>query len=151
MKNRDAFFLSGGEGREGPRLLEQIKRMDLAGKVLLLGHIQDPVSLLKSLDIFALSSWGEGMGSVLLEAAACGIPIAATTAGGIPEIVSDGRSGLLAPPRNPETLAANILKLMDDAALARRLREQALKQLSQFGLRRMAKRMEGIYERVYSE
>ncbi|OGR83171.1 MAG: hypothetical protein A3J74_00950 [Elusimicrobia bacterium RIFCSPHIGHO2_02_FULL_57_9] len=151
MKKPDAIFLIGGEGPEGPRLLEQIKRMDLAGKVLLLGHIQDPVSLLKSLDIFALSSWGEGMGSVLLEAAACGIPIAATTAGGIPEIVSDGRSGLLAPPRNPETLAANILKLMDDAALARRLREQALKQLSQFGLRRMAKRMEGIYERVYSE
>lgn len=148
IKKPDTIFLIGGEGPERPRLLKQIERLGLSGKVLLLGQVPDAVSLLKSLDIFALSSWGEGMGSVLLEAAACGIPIAATSAGGIAEIVSDGRSGLLAAPRDPEALAANILKLIDDGGLSRRLSEQARAQLPPFGLRRMADKMENIYETV---
>ena len=85
------------------------------------------------------------MGSVLLEAAACGVPIAATTAGGIPEIVADGSSGLLAPPRDPEALAGAIARLLGEAALARRLAARAAADLPKFGLARMAGQMEDIY------
>jgi glycosyltransferase involved in cell wall biosynthesis len=138
-------FLIAGQGPEQQRLVKQIKLMGLAGKVFILGQVEDPAPFLRSLDLFVLSSWGEGMGSVLLEAAACGVPIAATTAGGIPEIVADGSSGLLAPPRDPEALAGAIARLLGDPALAQRLAAQAREDLPDFGLERMAGQMEDIY------
>ncbi|MDD5658004.1 MAG: glycosyltransferase [Elusimicrobia bacterium] len=94
-------FLIAGQGPEEARLLKSVERMGLAGRLFLLGQVREPESLLKCLDVFVLSSWGEGMGSALLEAAACGVPSAAASAGGIPEIVADRSSGLLAPPPRP--------------------------------------------------
>ncbi|HAM36798.1 MAG TPA: hypothetical protein DEB40_13290 [Elusimicrobia bacterium] len=143
-----AVFLIAGKGPEESRLIKQIKLMGLTGQVFILGHMPEPASLLKSLDLFVLSSWGEGMGSVLLEAAACGIPIAATAAGGIPEVVEDGRTGLLTPPRQPEALAEAIVRLLGDDALARKLAAQARENLAHFGLERMARQMEDIYESI---
>ena len=86
------------------------------------------------------------MGSVLIEAAACGVPIAATTAGGIPEVVEHGATGLLVAPRQPEALADALLKLCDDRALAGRLADEGLRRLPRFGLTRMASDMEKIYD-----
>ena len=137
--------LIGGEGPEGPRLVKSVERLGLAGRLFILGQVDEPATLLKCLDIFVLSSWGEGMGSVLLEAAACGVPVAATTAGGIPEIVADRSSGLLAPPRDPEALAGALARLIDDPALGGRLAARAREDLPNFGLQRMARRMEDVY------
>jgi glycosyltransferase involved in cell wall biosynthesis len=145
LQRPDARFLIAGEGPEQERLFAKIKRLGMLGKIVLLGRRDDPLDVLKTLDVFALSSWGEGMGSVLLEASACGLPIAATTAGGIPEVVEDGKTGLLCPPRDPEALAKNLMKLLDDAALRRRLGEAARAALPRFGLKRMAEQMEKIY------
>jgi len=139
-------FLIAGRGPEEARLAESIRRMGLEDKVLLLGHREDPLPVLKALDVYVQSSWGEGMGSVLIEAAACGVPIAATTAGGIPEVVEDGVTGLLVLPRRPEALAGAIMRLIDDKALAARLAEQGRARLTRFGLTRMAADMETIYD-----
>ena len=144
LKRPEAVFLIAGEGPERGRLAESITRMGLAGRVLLLGQ-REAVPLLKALDIFVLSSWGEGMGSVLLEAGAVGLPIAATRAGGIPEVVDDGRGGLLSAPRDPEALARNILRLMDDRPAARRMAAACRGELHRFGLARMAREVEAIY------
>ena len=146
LKRPNARFLIAGRGPEEARLVQSVERMGLGGKVVFLGHREDPLPLLKSLDVYVQSSWGEGMGSVLIEAAACGVPIAATTAGGIPEVVENGRTGLLVPPRRPEDLAAAILTLADDRALARRLADEGLRRLPEFGLARMAADMEKIYD-----
>lgn len=146
LKRPRARFLIAGAGPEEERLLRQVKNMGLAGKVLFLGQREDPQRLLKAFDLFVLSSWGEGMGSVLLEAAACGVPLAATAAGGIPEVVEDGATGLLCPPRDAEALAVNILKLMDEAALSRRLCEQARQRLPRFGLKAQAAKMHEVYD-----
>ncbi|MCX5793919.1 MAG: glycosyltransferase [Elusimicrobia bacterium] len=145
QKRPETTFLIAGQGPEQERLLKQIKLMGLMGKILILGQLGDPAALLRSLDLFVLSSWGEGMGSVLLEAAACGVPIAATTAGGIPEIVTDGSSGLLVPPRDPESLAGAIDRLLADRELAQRLADRARAGLRDFGLERMAVEMEAVY------
>lgn len=142
-----AVFLVAGEGPEEDRLRRQILRLDLGRSVFLIGH-REAAPLLKSLDVFVLSSWGEGMGSVLLEAAACGAPIAATSAGGIPEIVEDGRTGLLCPPRQPEALARSILRLLDDDGLRRSVASRAREGLERFRLTRMAESMEEVYERI---
>jgi glycosyltransferase involved in cell wall biosynthesis len=143
-----ARFLIAGRGPEEARLAESIRRMGLSGKVLLVGHRPDPIPLLRSLDVYVQSSWGEGMGSVLIEAAACGVPVAATTAGGIPEVVSGGETGLLVLPRRPEALAEAIVRLLDDRALAARLAETARARLARFGLARMADDMERIYDEI---
>ena len=148
LKRPQARFLIAGRGPEQARLFESIRRMGLLGKVLLLGHIPDPVPLLKAVDIYAQSSWGEGMGSVLIEAAACGTPIAATRAGGIPEIVEDGMTGLLVAPRHPEALAEALIRLIDDRELAGALAAQGLKRIQRFGLKRMAEDMEKIYDQL---
>ena len=146
LKRPKTRFLIAGRGTEEARLFESVKRMGLVGKVVLAGHRPDPLPLLKALDVYVQSSWGEGMGSVLIEAAACGVPIAATAAGGIPEVVEDGATGLLVPPRDAEALAEAIVRLSDDRALARRLSAAGLERLPRFGLTRMAADLEKIYD-----
>ncbi len=141
-------FLIAGRGPQEASLLTSIRRMGLLGKVILLGHRADPVPLLKSLDIYVQSSWGEGMGSVLIEAAACGVPIAATTAGGIAEVVDDAETGLLVAPRHPEGMAAILLRLIDDQPLRARFAAAGLKRVGRFGLTRMAADMEEIYGQI---
>ena len=65
-----------------------------------------------------MSSVTEGLGTSLLDAMACGKPIVATTAGGMPEVVEDGETGLLVPPRDHEAMADAIVRLLNDDALA---------------------------------
>lgn len=141
-------FLIAGKGPEEEPLFRSIQRMGLLGKVILMGHLEDPVPLLKALDIYVQPSWGEGMGSVLIEAAACGVPIAATTAGGIPEVVENGETGLLSPPRHPEALAETLVRLIDDKTLRARLAAEGRGRVSRFGLTRMANEMEKIYDAI---
>ncbi|OGS41167.1 MAG: hypothetical protein A2506_00725 [Elusimicrobia bacterium RIFOXYD12_FULL_66_9] len=148
FKRPDARFIIAGRGPEEARLAAAVRRLGLEGKVMLIGHREDAVPLLKSLDVYVQSSWGEGMGSVLIEAAACGVPRAATTAGGIPEVVADGETGLLVLPRNPEALADAIIRLIDDRVLARRLAAGASSRLSRFGLKRMGEDMERVYDAI---
>src|SRR5207253_1204349 len=98
------LFLIAGSGPLEERLRRAVAGRRLQGKVVLLGHQQDPAEVLAALDLFVLSSCGEGMGSVLLEAAACGVPAVATSAGGIAEVIEHRRSGLLARVRDPTEL-----------------------------------------------
>ena len=88
------------------------------------------------------------MGSVLLDALAFGIPVAATRAGGIPEIVIDGQSGLLAEPRDPIGLGNAIVRLLTDGALAARLSANARTRAEHFTVERMVDGTIGVYERV---
>lgn len=146
-KKPETIFLIAGDGPERYPLAARIRRMGVEDRIFLLGQ-REPETILKTVDVFVLSSWGEGMGSVLLEAASCGIPIAATTAGGIPENIEDGRTGLLAPPRDPEALAERILELLANPRKARNLASAAKSGLGRYSLARMAEKMEGIYEHV---
>ncbi|MDX6768136.1 MAG: glycosyltransferase [Elusimicrobiota bacterium] len=148
LKRPDARFLIAGSGPEEARLRESLSRMGLKDKVVLAGQRADGAALLRAFDAYCQSSWGEGMGSVLLEAQASAVPIAATSAGGIPEVVEDGATGLLAPPRDPEALAGAILRLLDDPALGRRLAAEALRRLPAFGWAAAAEKMERVYEAV---
>jgi glycosyltransferase involved in cell wall biosynthesis len=146
LKRPKTRFLIAGRGPEEARLVESVSRMGLSGKVLFLGHRADPLPVLKALDVYVQSSWGEGMGSVLIEAAACGLPVAATRAGGIPDVVEHEATGLLVSPRAPEALAGAVLELLANPEKARRLAGEGLRRLPRFGLTRMAADMEEIYD-----
>src|SRR5439155_9013937 len=96
----DARFVIAGEGELRPQLERQIKERRLEKHVFLAGFRPDILSVHKAFDLFVMSSVTEGLGTSLLDAMACAKPIVATTAGGMPEVVADGQTGLLVPPRD---------------------------------------------------
>jgi L-malate glycosyltransferase len=110
-----------GEGHLRPELTRQVKAHGLERHVLLPGFRPDVLSLLKTFDIFVMPSLTEGLGTSILDALACRRPVVASRVGGIPEVVDDGRTGLLVPPRDPESLAAALTHLLHDGGLASRL------------------------------
>ncbi|MDP9169777.1 MAG: glycosyltransferase family 4 protein [Acidobacteriota bacterium] len=94
--------------------------------VIFIGQTADVAPFFAIASVMALPSLTEGSPNVLLEAMACGVPSAATSVGGIPEIVSDGESALLVPPREPAKMAAAISRLLTEPELARRITGTAL-------------------------
>lgn len=117
----DARFVILGEGELRPVLEQQVKSLGLERHVFLPGFRPDALSLQKSFDIFVMSSITEGLGSAMLDALACGTPVVGTYAGGIPEAIEHGRTGLLVKPHHPDDLAAAIVRLLNDPALRARL------------------------------
>ena len=72
-------------------------------------------------DFLVLPSYSEGMPQAVLEAINCGLPVVATRVAGIPEAVTDGKTGVLVPPSDPEALAAALARLLESAHLRKRL------------------------------
>jgi glycosyltransferase involved in cell wall biosynthesis len=98
--------------------------------------------------VVTLSSREEGMGSVLLDALAFGRPVAATRAGGIPEIVREGETGLLSAVGDGEGLGASIVALLSDPARAARLGAAGRERAPQFSLEQMSIRTARVYQSV---
>jgi glycosyltransferase involved in cell wall biosynthesis len=96
-----------------------------------------------------MSSVTEGLGTSLLDAMACGTPIVATTAGGMPEVVADGRTGLLVPVRDHEAMAGAIVRLLRDEALRARMGAAGEARVRErFSAERMVQDTLAVYERV---
>jgi glycosyltransferase involved in cell wall biosynthesis len=145
----DARFVICGEGELRPALERQIKDHRLEKHVLLLGFRPDVLSLHKAFEIFAMSSVSEGLGTSLLDAMASGKPIVATSVGGIPEVVVDGVTGLLVPPRDHHAMAAAIVRLLKDAALRDRMGAAARALVrKKFSAERMVQETLRVYERL---
>lgn len=143
-----AFVLIGGDGPERAALGLLAEALGIGARVRFLGWRTDNLQFLKALDVFVLPSRQEGMGSVLLEAMACGTPVVASEAGGIPEVVVDGVSGLLAPARDPEALAGRILAVLEDPALGARLAAEAARRLDAFTSDKMGAATEALYDEL---
>src|SRR3990170_4798826 len=122
----DARFVIAGEGELRPTLERQIREHRLEKHVLLAGFRPDVLSLHKAFDVFVMSSLTEGLGTSLLDAMACGKPVVATSTGGIPEVVEDGETGMLVPPRDHDAMASAIVRLLKDEPLRRRMGEAGL-------------------------
>ncbi|MEK7606491.1 MAG: glycosyltransferase [Patescibacteria group bacterium] len=89
------IYIVMGEGDERAKLEKTIVDLDLQNNVFLMGHVINASHYLKALDIFLLASLSEGLAYVLIEAGFAGLPVLATTVGGIPEIIDDMESGVL--------------------------------------------------------
>jgi len=126
----------------------EVHTLMLDGVIHLAGYRMDADALLAAADVAVLSSREEGMGSVLLDALAFGRPVAATRAGGIPEVIVDGDSGLLAEVRDPEDLGAAIARLVTDRELAARVSSRAQARAAEFSVERMTDRTIEVYDRV---
>jgi glycosyltransferase involved in cell wall biosynthesis len=146
----DARFVIAGDGELRQALERQIKEHHLEKHVLLVGFRPDVLSVHKAFDIFVMSSVTEGLGTSLLDAMACGKPVVATSAGGIPEVVADGETGLLVPPRDHHALSEAIVRLLTDAPLRQRLGTAGLARARErFSAERMVRETLGVYTRVW--
>jgi L-malate glycosyltransferase len=149
QKVPDARFVIAGEGELRPLLERQIKEHRLEKHVFLVGFRPDVLSVHKAFDIFVMSSVTEGLGTSLLDAMACGKPIVATTAGGMPEVVVDGKTGLLVPPRDHDALADSIVALLKDEALRRKMGAAGEARVrDHFSAERMVQETLAVYKRV---
>ncbi len=145
----DARFVIAGEGELRPALEQQIKHLGLQKHVMLAGFRPDILALHKAFDLFVMSSVTEGLGTSLLDAMACGKPIVATTAGGIPEVVLDGETGLLVPPRDHHAMADAIVRLLKDEGMRERMGTAALSLAhAKFSAERMVTETLQAYEDV---
>jgi glycosyltransferase involved in cell wall biosynthesis len=137
-----------GEGSLRPDVEREIQLLQLQSTLHLAGYRTDADALLSAADVVCLSSSEEGMGSVLLDALAFGKPIAATRAGGIPEVIVDGECGLLAPIRDPAALGDAISRLIMDDELRTRVAAAARLRAAQFSVERLTDRTLAVYESV---
>ncbi len=110
-----------GEGPLRGALQQQIRALGLDHYVKLVGFRPDVLALLKSLDVFVMSSVTEGLGTSILDAMAASKPVVATAAGGMPEAVEHGVTGLVVPVERPAELADAILTLLRDPDLRARM------------------------------
>jgi L-malate glycosyltransferase len=119
VSNIKLVIAGTGELKDELRALSS--RLDIENLVQFSGHIADLAPVYRQADLFVMSSHMEGLCTSILDALAVGVPVAATAAGGIPEIIQHERNGLLSPIRDAEALAANMERLLRDAELVQRL------------------------------
>ncbi|MCB9450137.1 MAG: glycosyltransferase [Anaerolineaceae bacterium] len=116
-----AHLVIAGDGLLRDKLETEVQTLGIADRVHFLGWREDVPQLMAAFDIFLLPSLWEGFGLVLLEAMAQQTPVVASAVSAIPEIVAEGQTGLLVPPRNAEGLAGALLTLLNDLPLARHM------------------------------
>ncbi len=112
LANAPARLLIAGRGPLLDELQQQARQLGIASQVMFLGVREDIAGLLAAADGFVLSSAWEGMPNVVMEAQAAARPVVATQVGGVPELVEDGKNGLLAPPADPAALSETMRRLM---------------------------------------
>lgn len=145
----DARLVILGEGELRQTLEQQVKHLHLEKHVVLPGFRPDVLALIKGVDVFVMSSETEGLGTSLLDAMAAGKPCVGTSVGGIPEVIVDGETGVLVPPRDPPALAAAIIRLLKEPALAQRMGRAGLARVTkQFSVERMVAGTLKAYGRV---
>jgi len=116
------------------------------------GFRPDVPQCLAEMEVFCLSSWGEGLAGAVLEALAMRLPVVATRAGGLPELIRDGENGLLVPVRDSAALARAISRLLSDPPLAGRLGEEGRRTVeSGFTTDHMLEKTVALYEALLAD
>jgi glycosyltransferase involved in cell wall biosynthesis len=138
-----------GGGPEEPRVRRLVDELQLGDSVRLLGRRDDVGDLLADAQCLLLSSDYEGCPIAVLEAMAAGVPVVATDVGGVPELVVDGETGLLADRRGVHALAEAVERILTEPAYATRLAEAArTRARERFSLEAMRTATYGVYERL---
>lgn len=138
-------FLALGQGPLEGQVVELHASLGLGRDFLLLGRRADAVRVLAGCDIFVLASRREGFPVALMEALGLGLPVVATTVGGVPEAVTSGREGWLVPPARADLLADAILRLVRDDETRRRMAQSSFAAGERYDMVRSARRIESLY------
>jgi glycosyltransferase involved in cell wall biosynthesis len=149
-----AILLIAGDGEDRPRLSALTYELGLADRVRFLGNVprQQLPMLYATVDLLVATSYAsETFGIGPVEAQACGLPVVATRFGGFPEVVADGQTGLLVPPRDPEALANAVNSLLSDPVRRAALAAAAPVWAAQFAWPAVVDRIETVYRAVLQE
>lgn len=147
----EAWLLVVGDGEEGLGLAALARELGVAGRVVFAGWREEVPDLLRAMDLFVLPSLNEGMGKALVEAMFVGLPVVATRVGGVPDLVGEGRSGLLVAPGQPEALAAAILELAADPRRRRDLGARAAQVAREYSVESMIEKLDRLYQSLLKE
>lgn len=144
----EAWLAIVGRGPLESELKRRAAELGISDRVVWPGFQENMPAVMRAFDLFALLSVHEGFGLVLAEAMAAGRPVVATRVSAIPEVVADGKTGLLVPPRDPGA-AAEALGRLTDSALRRQLGQAGRERvLSHFTLEKMCAATDALYARV---
>jgi glycosyltransferase involved in cell wall biosynthesis len=142
----DTHLILAGDGRSRPDLERRVRELGLEASTHFLGIRKDVDAIVRALDVAAMSSDFEGAPLFAFECMAAGTPLVATAVGGLPELVDDGHSGLLVPPRRPDELANALIGLLLNPERRTALAAQAAQRLDSFTIERIASRFADLYE-----
>jgi N-acetyl-alpha-D-glucosaminyl L-malate synthase BshA len=143
-----ATLLMVGDGPDREDAEREARELAVASDVRFLGRLDTVANLLQATDLFLLPSQTESFGLAALEAMACGAPVVASRAGGLPEVVEDGVSGILEPPGSVEAMARRALDVLRDDARHQAMREAAARRALAFGTEHIVPRYEALYREV---
>ena len=147
QKCPNTSFVFAGRGQLETELKEQVHRLGLEKRVHFLGLRQDIPRILALLDVFVLPSLSEGLSMAILEAMIAGKPVVATQVGGNPELVLDGETGFLVPPRDSQALASSVATLLTNKQQAAQFAEKGKRRAEgQFSLGTMVRAYQSLYD-----
>lgn len=148
-----AKFVLVGTGAARRAILEaRARELAIDKRILFLGPRQDVPQILPQMEISVLPSLAEGFSNAILESMAAGLPMVATDVGGNREAIVEGETGFLVPPRDPETLADRILRLLGDREGGQRMGKAGRQRIeTTFSLQRMVTETEHFYDRLLEE
>jgi glycosyltransferase involved in cell wall biosynthesis len=142
----DAVFVFAGDGPQRDNILNKIKASVLSEKVFMLGLRKDIPEILKSIDVFALPTLQEALGTSFIEAMAMGKPVIGADVGGVSEVIRNGVNGCLIEPDNPHALAEAIIKILKDTEAARLMGMEGRKIVEKdYTVDKMCERMYALY------
>ncbi len=140
-------FLLAGDGEMRAFFEDQVRAAGVDHAFIFLGHRTDVPALLSCCDVGVLASRAEGLPNAVLEYLAAGLPVVATSVGGVPEIIENEVSGLLVPPENPPALSAAILRVLNDDKLRERLGKAGRERVvADFNFAELIRNLKHLYE-----
>lgn len=140
-----------GEGEEEASLKRKCSELGVGGRVFFLGHRKDVQSIVRDIDCLVVPSTMEGMPFVILEAMTASKPVIASKIYGIPEVIVEGETGFMVPPRDVDSLCAAMQRVIENPALCRRMGAAGRTRVeSSFSLERMVREVESVYQAVLS-
>jgi glycosyltransferase involved in cell wall biosynthesis len=140
-----------GEGEEEASLKRKCSELGLGGRIHFLGYREDVQSIVRDVDCLVVPSTMEGMPFVILEAMTASKPVIASKIYGIPEVIVEGETGFMVPPRDVDSLYAAMRKVFENPGLCRRMGAAGRRRVeSSFSLERMVRGVESVYEAVLS-
>lgn len=143
----NAIFVFAGDGPQHENISKIIEAKNLGRHVLLLGLRRDIPNVLKSIDLFALPTLEEALGTSFVEAMAMEKPVIGTRVGGVPEVIHEGKNGLLVNPSDPTDLANAIIRLLKNPGLAKSMGARGRTiATTEFTVDRMCLRMHALYQ-----